>query len=255
MREVGAALGSLMLIKAALNGGRKRSEHPGIPITAIELGAEAAAAVAAGAQAIHFHARSPDGGESVRPEDVAAGLVGIRSRVAGTPVGVSTGAWIEPDVEKRYDAVSRWNVLPDFASVNFKEGGAVELADLLLRKGVKVEAGISDMAGSYALLRSGLDPRCLRILIEPMDQDLGRALETLRELVTALDEWKSECPRVLHGMEAIAWDMIDEAARRGYGTRVGFEDVLTLPGGQTASSNGELVAEAVRRMHKKDGTE
>jgi uncharacterized protein (DUF849 family) len=49
--------------------------------------------------------------------------------------------------------------------------------------------------------------------------------------------------------------MIDEATRRGYGTRVGFEDVLTLPGGQAASSNGELVAEAVRRMHKKDVSE
>src|SRR5450755_1997048 len=147
----------MMLIKVALNGGRKRSEHPGIPITAVELGAEAAAAVAAGAGAIHFHARSPDGGESVRPEDVAAGLVGIRTRLPATPVGVSTGAWIEPDVEKRYDAVSRWNVLPDFASVNFKEVGAVELADLLLRKGIKVEAGISDMTGTYALLRSALD--------------------------------------------------------------------------------------------------
>jgi uncharacterized protein (DUF849 family) len=244
-----------MLIKAALNGGRKRSEHPRIPITAMELGAEAAAAVAAGAGAIHFHARSPDGGESVRPEDVAAGLVGIRTRLPATPVGVSTGAWIEPDVEKRYDAVSRWNVLPDFASVNFKEVGAVELADLLLRKGIKVEAGISDMTGTYALLRSALDSRCLRILIEPMDQNLGRALETLRELVAVLDEWKSECPRVLHGMGAIAWEMIDEATRRGYGTRVGFEDVLTLPGGQAASSNGELVAEAVRRMHKKDVSE
>jgi uncharacterized protein (DUF849 family) len=244
-----------MLIKAALNGGRKRSEHPGIPITAIELGAEAAAAVAAGAGAIHFHARSPDGGESVRPEDVAAGLVGIRSRVAGTLVGVSTGAWIEPDAEKRYDAVSRWTILPDFASVNFKEDGATELAELLLRKNIPVEAGISDMPGTEAFLRSGLGTRCLRILIEPMDQDLGRALDALQGILSALDEQKSECPRVLHGMEAIAWEMIDEAARRGYGTRVGFEDVLTLPGGTAVNSNAELIAEAVRRMYKKDVTE
>jgi uncharacterized protein (DUF849 family) len=241
-----------MLIKAALNGGRKRSEHPGIPITAMELGAEAEAAVAAGAGAIHFHARSPDGRESVRPEDGAAGLVGIRSRVTGTPVGVSTGAWIEPDVEKRFDAVSRWSVLPDFASVNFKEDGATELAELLLRKAVDVEAGISDMAGTEAFLRSGLSPRCLRILIEPLEQDLPRALENLRAMRSALDEQKSGCPWVVHGMETIAWEMIDEAARRGYGTRVGFEDILTLPGGQTANSNGELVAEAVRRMGEKN---
>jgi uncharacterized protein (DUF849 family) len=240
-----------MLIKVALNGSRKRWEHPGIPITAMELGAEAAAAVAAGAGAIHFHARSPDGGESVRPEDVAAGLIGIRSRVAGTPVGVSTGSWIEPDVEKRFDAVSRWNVLPDFASVNFKEDGATELAELLLRKAVKVEAGISDLPGTQVFWRSGLGPRCLRILIEPMEQVLASALENLRTILSELDEHRSECPRVLHGMEATAWEMIDQAARHGYGTRVGFEDILTLPGGQPAKGNGELVAEAVRRIGKR----
>jgi uncharacterized protein (DUF849 family) len=36
---------------------------------------------------------------------------------------------------------------------------------------------------------------------------------------------------------------IDEAAKRGYDTRVGFEDILTLPGGKSARNNGALVAE------------
>jgi len=36
---------------------------------------------------------------------------------------------------------------------------------------------------------------------------------------------------------------------QGYDTRVGFEDILTLPDGKPASSNGELVAEASRRMN------
>ena len=38
-----------MLIKAALNGGRSRSEHPAIPITPQELASSAKEAVAAGA--------------------------------------------------------------------------------------------------------------------------------------------------------------------------------------------------------------
>jgi uncharacterized protein (DUF849 family) len=41
---------------------------------------------------------------------------------------------------------------------------------------------------------------------------------------------------------------IDEAAKRGYDTRVGFEDILTLPDGKSAPDNGALVAEAMRRM-------
>jgi uncharacterized protein (DUF849 family) len=53
---------------------------------------------------------------------------------------------------------------------------------------------------------------------------------------------------VLHGLNQTAWDLIDEAAARGYDTRVGFEDILTLPDGNQAPGNGALVAEAYRRM-------
>jgi uncharacterized protein (DUF849 family) len=54
-------------------------------------------------------------------------------------------------------------------------------------------------------------------------------------------------PLLLHGLDATAWELLDAAAARGYDTRVGFEDVLTLPSGAPAASNAQLVAEAVRR--------
>lgn len=44
-------------IKACLNGGRRRDEHPAVPITAVELAEAAAAAVTAGAEAVHLHQR------------------------------------------------------------------------------------------------------------------------------------------------------------------------------------------------------
>jgi len=53
--------------------------------------------------------------------------------------------------------------------------------------------------------------------------------------------------RLLHGMNATAWTLLGAAMTRGYGTRIGFEDVLTLPDGSQAPSNEALVAEAVRR--------
>jgi uncharacterized protein (DUF849 family) len=40
--------------------------------------------------------------------------------------------------------------------------------------------------------------------------------------------------------------MIPEAVARGYGTRIGFEDTLTLPDGSMAASNAALIAEARR---------
>jgi uncharacterized protein (DUF849 family) len=52
----------------------------------------------------------------------------------------------------------------------------------------------------------------------------------------------------LHGVGRTAWDLIDVAARRGYDTRIGLEDALTLPDGSAAKGNEELVAEAVKRV-------
>jgi uncharacterized protein (DUF849 family) len=44
-------------MKVCLNGGRSRADHPGVRPTPEELAASAAAAVAAGAEAVHLHPR------------------------------------------------------------------------------------------------------------------------------------------------------------------------------------------------------
>jgi uncharacterized protein (DUF849 family) len=238
------------VIKAALNGGRTRAEHPAIPIAPEELAASARESIAAGASAIHFHVRGEAGRESLDPDDVARALSAVRTAVPGVPVGVSTGAWILQNAALRQEMVSRWKIPPDFASVNFKEDGAVALAELLLSRGVPVEAGLSDIAGTKVLLESGLAPRCLRLLIEPFEATSADALKTLDAIERLLQESGVQLPCVFHGLNQTAWDLIDEAAARGYDTRVGFEDILTLPDGSQASSNGALVAEAARRMRR-----
>jgi uncharacterized protein (DUF849 family) len=55
-------------------------------------------------------------------------------------------------------------------------------------------------------------------------------------------------PRLLHGVNATAWPLVDAASARGYATRIGFEDTLKLPGGETAPGNGELVRAALARL-------
>lgn len=236
-----------MLIQVALNGGRARTEHPAIPITPEELAASARESVAAGTRSIHFHVRSPDGRESVAPADVAKALAAVRFATPGTPVGVSTGAWILPDAKLRYETISQWTVLPNFASVNFKEEGAAPLAEMLLSRGVGVEAGLSNVYGAEVLAASGLAPQCLRMLVEPFEAVTKDALGTLDEIEAVLDRASVKIRRLLHGMNQTAWPLIDEAATRGYDTRVGFEDILTLPDGTRAPGNGALVAEALRR--------
>src|SRR5262249_13624588 len=150
---------------------RPRAKTPAVPISRAELAASAKAAVAAGARELHFHVRAADGRESVAAPDVAAAVTAVRAAVPGIRLGVSTGWWILRDTAARHAAISGWKVLPDYASVNFKEEGAVKLAKLLLSLGVGVEAGFSSPAGTEEFLASGLAPRCLRLLLEPFEPD------------------------------------------------------------------------------------
>jgi uncharacterized protein (DUF849 family) len=238
------------VIKAALNGGRTRAEHPAIPITPHQLATSAKESIAAGAGCIHFHVRGGDGKESLDPLDVASSLDTMRAEIPGVPIGVSTGAWILRDTRRRYELVSNWKTRPDFASVNFNEHGAVPLAELLVSRNIQMEAGLSDLPGTEIFVKSGLAKRCLRLLVEPPQPSVDDVLETLEGILALLGKAGVNLPIVFHGLNEAAWRMIDEAATRGFDSRVGFEDILTLPDGSPAPSNAALVAEAVRRMQR-----
>ncbi len=173
----------------------------------------------------------------------------VKAAVPKTPVGISTGAWILNNTKLRYDKISAWKTYPDFASINFKEDGSIALAQLLTARGLPIEGGVADVDGTKIFLASGYANRCIRLLIEPLEKTLDDAIETLNAIVKLLDDANNSTPRVLHGLNDLAWPLIDEAAKRGYDTRVGFEDILTLSNGEAAQNNGALVAEAVRRMH------
>ena len=231
------------MVQAALNGTRTRAEHTAIPITPAEQATEARASVAAGAAAIHVHVRAAQGHESLAPSDVANTLDAIRLACPGTPVGVGTGAWIIPDVRRRLSVIRSWRTLPDFASVNLHEVGAAQVIELLLERGVGVEAGIWNAPAAVALMRSGLADQCLRILLEPAEASCSARANLLQmEHVLA----GVTPPRLLHGLGRCAWHLVELAARRHYDTRTGFEDTLRLPDGSLAGGNAELVAAAHR---------
>jgi len=240
-----------MLIKAAINGGRSRVEHAAVPVTPEDQVTAVVDCLRAGAGAIHLHIRSTTGDlaykESLDPTDVARTLSAVRSVSPEALIGVSTGAWIMPDAASRFEAVKAWEVQPDFASVNFCEEGAVELAELLLSRNVGVEAGLCAAADADILMQSGLAMRCIRLLIEPQEQVMESALGNVRRIEEVLQSLKGELSLLLHGTEATVWPMMDEAIACGYGVRVGLEDTLILPDGSPAVSNVELVGEAVRR--------
>jgi uncharacterized protein (DUF849 family) len=190
---------------------------------------------------------------SLAADDLAAALGGVRAAARGTPVGVSTGAWILGDPTLRLAAVERRGALPDFASVNFDETGAVPLARLLRSRGVGGEAGLATRDAAERLVDSGLGPQCVRVLLEPEEQDTDAALATVVGLDALLDRGGIWRPRLLHGTGATAWPLFAAAAARGYDTRVGLEDTLTLPDGRPAPGNAALVAAARRLLVRARG--
>ena len=235
-----------LLLEAALNGGRSPADHPAMPVTPTQLGAAAADAARAGARAVHFHVRGADGRESLAAADVACTVAEVRTQ--GVPFGISTGAWIVSDPVRRLAVVAEWTVLPDFVSINFDEEGAVELASFFLRRHVKLEAGVANPFAAEQLVRSGLANRCLRIMFEPREQVVADAMTAVAAMEAVLDAAAVRAPRLLHGVNATAWPLVDAAGARGYATRIGFEDTLTLPGGELARGNGELVRAALARL-------
>ena len=232
------------LVQAALNGSRRREEHPALPLTSWDLARAATEAVEAGAGDIHIHVRDASGEESLAAVDVARAVDALRAAVPGTPVSLSTGAWIVRDTEHRRRLVGEWTQRPDAAAVNFHEDGAESLAELLFTLGMAVDAGLSTPKAAERLVTSGVGPRCRRVILEPASQDLAAAREAARRIEAVLEHAGLTVPRQLHGLDHTAWPLLADSAAKGYEIRIGFEDTLILPDGSMAASNAVLVAEA-----------
>ena len=241
-----------MLLKACLNGGRSRDEHPALPISPAELALEAHDSMVAGAGAVHVHPRAADGTESLEPHTVWLCLEAIRRACPDLPVGITTAAWVEPDPERRVWLAERWDVLPDFASVNLSEEGVPELVEALLRRGIGVEAGVVDQGDVDRLERFGFAERCLRVLVEIDEEGDGAAAVAGAEAVDErLDRAGISPPRLYHAGGIATWAVLDRALVLGRDVRVGLEDTLVLPDGRPARDNAELVRAAAALVAEK----
>jgi uncharacterized protein (DUF849 family) len=242
------------MLKAALNGNRKHASHPALPLRAAELAADAAACAKAGAAAIHIHPRDDDGRETLAGDVVDQRVRAVRL-AAGVAVGVSTGAWIEPDPRHRAELISAWRE-PDLASVNLSEDGAEAVMAALVEAGVGIEAGIWSVDDAERLAASGFAARVVRVLVEIVYPADDPAAEAMR-IDERLDRLGIAAPRLHHGEEGATWPILRQAVTLGRDTRIGLEDTLLLPDGTRAPSNEALVRAAVRiqdrHFHDREG--
>jgi uncharacterized protein (DUF849 family) len=237
---------SIVLLQAALNGDFTKADHPAMPISAEELVRDAVACVAAGAGAIHLHPRDAAGRERLDAAVIDAVVREVRA-ACSVPVGVSTGAWIEPDLSRRLALVREWRA-PDYTSVNLSEPGSREIMEILLDIGVGIEAGVCTVADAELLGRSGLGERVTRILVEPGELQVGKsadaALRLVEEIHQTLDRFGLTAPRLQHGDGNVTWVLLVDAVRRGIDTRVGLEDTIYEPNGARTAGNAALVRAA-----------
>jgi uncharacterized protein (DUF849 family) len=222
-----------MAVKACLNGGRSRAEHPAIPLAPSELAADAIAVSRVGAFAVHVHPRDARGAPTMQAAACDAAVAAIRAAVPGLPVGLSTSEQIDPDPFARAAAITAWQRRPDFVSVNLSELGWAGIIRAARRVGIPVEAGLSTPADADELARSPFVHQILRALVE-VDGGVEDA-RAIAELIPA------EIPQLWHGYGERTWEVISAAATAGLDVRVGLEDTLVLPDGRVAADNAELV--------------
>jgi uncharacterized protein (DUF849 family) len=231
-----------MLLQATLNGGLTKATHPAMPESVEELARDAAACARAGAGAIHLHPRDAEGRERLDAEVVDRVVVRVRE-ACGIPVGVTIGAWIQPDVDRRLALVRAWSA-PDYATVNLSEPGAIRVMEALLQAGVGIEAGVWTVEDAERLAASGLGGRALRVCVEPVELPAAGVVAFVEDIHRALDGLGLVAPRLQHGDGEATWVLLSDAVRRGIATRIGLEDTQYEPDGARTAGNEALVRAA-----------
>jgi uncharacterized protein (DUF849 family) len=176
-----------VFLQAALNGDRI---HPAAPRNPTAIAEAARAAVDAGAQSVHVHAFDDAGRETLEGAACAKVLRAIRSLCPESPISLTTSATIVGEPRERFRIVEAWEEMPDLVTANQGEPGIVELCELLLSRGVGIEAGLLSIEDARAFVRSGLAGRCRRVLIEPLDANPHAAVQhaaKMEDLVMSAD--------------------------------------------------------------------
>jgi len=229
-------------LQAALNGSRI---HPGAPRNPAAIAESARGAVNAGAQSVHVHAFDEAGRETLDGKTCAEVLRAIRTLCPQTAISLTTSETIVSDPEERLRRVGAWEEMPDLVTANQGEVGIRELCELLLSRGVEIEAGLLSAEDARAFVRSGLAGRCRRVLIEPLDLDPAVAVRHAAEMEEIVTSAGITLEQVHHGYGIACWAVNRRALKRGHGIRTGMEDVTVVPDGTEARDNAELVAAAV----------
>jgi 3-keto-5-aminohexanoate cleavage enzyme len=249
-----------MVLTAAIVGAEvTRAQTPYVPITAEEIGVEAAKCREAGAAIVHVHVRKPDGSPSQATELFDAAIAEIRKRT-DIIVQVSTGGAVGMTAAERCGPLAlTGKTKPDMATlstgtVNF--GNDVfenprplirEIATRIKALGIPPEIECFDVGmidEAYALQKEGfIQFPCHFDFVLGVPGAVGARPEVLELMRASIPEGSTWTVSAV-GRHQLPFAEL--AAKLGGNARVGLEDNIFLSKGVLAKGSFELVAEAAR---------
>lgn len=189
-----------------------------------------------------------DGNQTFGAEACAATLRAVRSACPGIPISLSTSAGVEPDTRRRLELIEAWSELPDLVTANQGEEGILELCELLVARGIGIEAGLLSVDDAKRFVAAGIAPRCARAMVEPLDAGSAEAVAHAATIEQVLARAGVLLEQVHHGDGVASWSVNLRAISRGHGIRTGLEDTSLLPDGRECAGNGDLVAAAAAML-------
>jgi uncharacterized protein (DUF849 family) len=238
-----------------------REQHPGLPLSPVEIGEAVAEAAEAGAAVAHIHARDDAGLPTADPQVYAAIVREIRAR-CDIVVQASTGVGLAVPPEEREKIVATGEVDVSMATLNpasmtFGPGTfsnppdfVERLATTMQQRGIHPELEVYDFGHvglCLDLVRRGLVNEPLQFSFVmgvrggmPGDPAL---LPQLRGMLPAGTMWQAI------GIGRAQLPLSFAALALGGNVRVGFEDNVFFRRGELAESNAQFVRRAVDLVH------
>ena len=241
-----------------------RAQNPHLPLTAEELGADAARCVKAGATVIHLHARDEQGNASQDTERFRSAIRAIRKatrELGGVIIQTSTGGAVGMSVAERAGPLGcTGEDAPDMATLNVgtinfgddvfmnKAADTVEMAQRIARHGAAPEVEVYD-AGHLDIAAKLLKDKLLHAplhlqFVLGVQGALSASERNLQFLVDRIPELGVECTWGVAGIGRHQMTMADLAITWGGNARVGLEDNIYLDKGVLAEGSAPLVARA-----------
>lgn len=238
-----------------------RKEHPGVPLSPVEIGEAVMQAAEAGAAVAHIHARDEQGLPTADPAVYSEIVREIRSR-CDIVVQASTGVGLDVTPEQRVEIIGSGELDVTMATLNpasmtFGQGTfsnppwfVERLAELMRERGMQPELEVYDFGHvslCLDLVKRGLVSEPLQFSFVmgvrggmPGDPAL---LPLLRSMLPEGSMWQAI------GIGRTQLPLSFAALAMGGNVRVGFEDNVYFRKGELAESNAQFVRRAVELVH------